>query len=64
MHTNHPDYDWGVWGHNLAKLVKDEATDDMYAIVDVKLGVAAAVLAVAVVGFGAAIVIKKKKGGQ
>ena len=24
MHTNHPDYDWGVWGHNLAKLVKDE----------------------------------------
>ena len=36
MHTNHPDYDWGVWGHNLAKLVKDEATDDMYAIVDGK----------------------------
>lgn len=31
---------------------------------DVKLGVAAAVLAVAVVGFGAAIVIKKKKGVQ
>lgn len=36
MHTNHPDYDWGVWGHNLAKLVKDGATDDMYAIVDGK----------------------------
>ncbi len=31
---------------------------------DVKLGVAVAVLAVAVVGFGAAIVIKKKKGVQ
>ena len=31
---------------------------------DAKLGVAAAVLAVAVVGFGAAIVIKKKKGVQ
>ena len=31
---------------------------------DVKLGVAAAVLAVAVVGFGVAIVIKKKKGVQ
>ncbi len=36
MHTNHPDYDWGLWGHNLKKAVADNLTDDMYAIVDGK----------------------------
>lgn len=34
MNTNHPDYDWGLWGHNLGKIIKDNATDDMYAIID------------------------------
>lgn len=36
MHTNHPDYDWGLWGHNLAKIVKPDASDDMFAVVDGK----------------------------
>lgn len=36
MHTNHPDYDWGLWGHNLSKVIKDNATEGMYAIVDGK----------------------------
>ena len=31
MNTNHPDYDWGLWGHNLVKVIKAELTDDMYA---------------------------------
>lgn len=34
MHTNHPDYDWGLWGHNLSKVIKDNLTDDMYATID------------------------------
>lgn len=34
MHTNHPDYDWGLWGHNLVKVIHDQLTDDMYATVD------------------------------
>jgi len=34
MHTNHPDYDWGLWGHNLSKVIKDNLTDEMYATVD------------------------------
>lgn len=36
MHTNHPDYDWGVWGHNLKKIVGDDTTDDMFAVIDGK----------------------------
>lgn len=32
LHTNHPDYDWGVWGHNLHKVVK--VSHEMYATVD------------------------------
>lgn len=36
MHVNHPDYDWGLWGHNLKKVVGDKATDAMFAIVDGK----------------------------
>ena len=36
MNTNHPDYDWGLWGHNLVKVIKAELTDDMYATVDGK----------------------------
>lgn len=36
MHTNHPDYDWGLWGHNLKKAVADEISDAMYAEVDGK----------------------------
>lgn len=36
MHTNHPDYDWGLWGHNLSKVIKDNATDGMFAVVDGK----------------------------
>ena len=36
MHTNHPDYDWGLWGHNLKKVIKDGATDDMFATIDGK----------------------------
>lgn len=34
LHTNHPDYDWGLWGHNLSKVIKDNLTDEMYATVD------------------------------
>ena len=34
MHTNHPDYDWGLWGHNLKKVIKDDATDDMFATIN------------------------------
>lgn len=34
MNTNHPDYDWGLWGHNLGKIIKDNATEGMFAIVD------------------------------
>jgi hypothetical protein len=34
LHTNHPDYDWGLWGHNLVKAIGDGLTDDMYATVD------------------------------
>lgn len=34
MHTNNPDYDWGLWGHNLVKAVHDRLTDDMYAVID------------------------------
>lgn len=36
MHTNHPDYDWGVWGHNLTKVIQDKLTNDMYATIDGK----------------------------
>lgn len=36
MHTNHPDYDWGLWGHNLVKVIKDEIKDEMYATIDGK----------------------------
>ena len=36
LNTNHPDYDWGLWGHNLGKIIQDDATDDMYAMVDGK----------------------------
>jgi hypothetical protein len=36
LHTNHPDYDWGLWGHNLVKVIKDQLTTDMYATVDGK----------------------------
>ena len=36
MHVNHPDYDWGLWGHNLKKVVGDKATDAMFSIVDGK----------------------------
>ncbi len=36
MHVNHPDYDWGLWGHNLKKIVGDKATDAMFSIVDGK----------------------------
>ena len=36
MQTNHPDYDWGLWGHNLSKVIKDHATEGMYAVVDGK----------------------------
>lgn len=36
MHTNHPDYDWGIWGHNIPKLLNNKATNEMYATVDGK----------------------------
>ena len=36
MHTNHPDYDWGLWGHNLVKVIKDEIKDEMYATINGK----------------------------
>lgn len=36
MHTNHPDYDWGLWGHNLVKAIKDQLSYDMYAEVNGK----------------------------
>ena len=36
MHTNHPDYDWGLWGHNLSKVIKDQTVENMFAIVDGK----------------------------
>lgn len=34
MQTNHPDYDWGLWGHNLRKAISDNITESMYATVD------------------------------
>lgn len=34
MHTNHPDYDWGLWGHNLVKAIHNDLTDDMFATID------------------------------
>lgn len=34
LHTNHPDYDWGVWGHNLHKIVNEALCDEMYATVN------------------------------
>lgn len=34
LHTNHPDYDWGLWGHNLVKVIHGELTDEMYATID------------------------------
>lgn len=34
LHTNHPDYDWGLWGHNLVKAIHDNLTDDMFATIN------------------------------
>lgn len=34
LHTNHPDYDWGLWGHNLVKALRGQLTDDMFATID------------------------------
>ncbi len=36
LHTNHPDYDWGLWGHNLKKALGKNITADMYAVVNGK----------------------------
>lgn len=36
LHTNHPDYDWGVWGHNLKKALGAKISADMYAVVNGK----------------------------
>ena len=35
-HTNHPDYDWGLWGHNLKKALGGKVSADMYAVVNGK----------------------------
>ena len=33
LHTNHPDYDWGLWGHNLVKAIQGGNGEDMYAVI-------------------------------
>ncbi len=32
--TNHVDYDWGLWGHNIHKAIGDTHTDAIYAMHD------------------------------
>lgn len=34
--TNHVDYDWGLWGHNLWKVVGDNDSEELYALVSGK----------------------------
>ncbi len=36
LHINHPDYDWGLWGHNLKKVLGGKISADMYAVVNGK----------------------------
>lgn len=35
-HTNHVDFDWDLWGHNLKKVVGKDAPEEVYATVDGK----------------------------
>lgn len=35
-HTHHVDYDWGLWGHNLHKVLGEDADNDVYATIDGK----------------------------
>ena len=35
--THNLDHDWGLWGHNLHKIIPEDATDDIYAKVNGKV---------------------------